>query len=141
VGALAFIAAIALLPAMTCKPVKDSAKAALILDDLRDAAESGTVYALAENSKWRINIALVQKQLEVASTQTNTFTYNDLVAIMHRLPVKELKSSEALLTITLGKIVLRHAGKEVELGNVKSMSLLAGALSEGMKSGLVFAPY
>lgn len=109
---------------------------ALLAQDLRDVAQAGTVYALAENPQWRTNIILVRDQLQNAATAPSPVTFDSLLGILQQLPVDELKSSEALLAITGARIVLRRAGRNVELGNISNIQPLAGGLAQGMTDGL-----
>lgn len=110
---------------------------ALLAQDLRDVAHAGTVYALAENPEWRDNITLVRDQLNAAATQADApLTFDSLLSILQGLPVGELKSSEALLAITSARIILRRAGRNVELGSIKNLAPLATGLAQGITDGL-----
>lgn len=108
---------------------------ALISQDLRDIAHAGTVYALAENPEWRANIGLVRDQLLTASTQDHV-TFDTLLLTLQGLPIKELKTNEALLAITAGRITLRRIGRNVELGNVANLKPIAKGLADGITDGL-----
>lgn len=110
---------------------------ALLAQDLRDVAHAGTVYALAENPEWRDNITLVRDQLRTAAGQADgPLTFDSLLSTLQGLPIKELKSSEALLAITAVKITLRRAGRNVELGNIPNVGVIATGLADGMTDGL-----
>src|SRR5688572_18983311 len=110
---------------------------ALLAQDIRDVAHAGTVYALAENPEWRVNITRVRDQILIASGDlSDPITFDSLISVLQGLPLKELKSSEALLVITGLKITLRRAGRNVELGNIASIRPIAQALADGISDGL-----
>lgn len=114
---------------------------ALLAQDLKDVAQAGTVYALAEKPEWRENIMLVRNQLTTAAGATETpLTFDSLLSVLQGLPIQELKSTEAMLAITASKITLRRVGRNVELGNIQNLSPIALALASGITEGLQTVP-
>ncbi len=113
---------------------------ALLMQDIRDVAHAGTVYALAENPQWRGNITLVRDQLNGLANTSDNVTFDSIVTTLQSLPIDELKSSEGVLLITTAKITLRRVGSNVELGNIKNVKQVAGALVAGMNEGLLYIP-
>lgn len=133
----ALISAVALVTGCATTGMNDG-DVALLAQDLRDVAHAGTVYALAENPEWRDNITLVRDQLRAQSD--GPLTFDKLLSTLQGLPIKELKSSEALLAVTTVKITLRRAGRNVELGNISNIAPLATGLADGITDGLVAVP-
>lgn len=113
---------------------------ALLAEDLRDVAREGTIYALAEKPEWRPNIIVVRDQLGTLATSPGPVTFDSLLSIIQKLPLEELKSSEARLAITAARITLRRAGRNVELGDIEKQKPLAAGLAAGITEGLNFSP-
>lgn len=110
---------------------------ALVAQDVQDVAREGTIVALSEKPEWRANITLVRDQLNAVSAQGDVVTFNDVLNIIQQLPIAELKSTEARLAITSTRIILRRAGRNVELGNIQSIRPVVIALATGISEGLV----
>lgn len=112
---------------------------ALLAEDLRDLAREGVIYALAENPDWRAHIVLVRDQLTRAATELDgPVSVTTLINILQGLPIKELQSTEGRLALTGTSIVLRRAGRNVDLGNISKLAPLADGLARGMTEGLDF---
>lgn len=131
-----------LLLAPGCASTFNEGDTALLAQDLQDLAEAGTIYALAENPKLRADIVRVRDEIAARSAQLEggPITFDELLARLNTLPVKELKSSEAVLAIAATRITLRRAGRNVELGNLPNLKPVADGLVLGMTAGLNTVP-
>lgn len=138
IGVAALLATVLFIPA--CRTAGSGGpspgEVALLLQDLRDVAQAGTVYALAERPEFRPNITVVRDQLEAVAKRNSQLTYAELLSILQGLPVKELRSSEALLSITAAKIILRRAGPNEDFDGIGDFAPVAKALADGITEGL-----
>jgi hypothetical protein len=103
------------------------------------AAFSGTSIALQEHPEWikGFNEALGDLKLIEASPKID---FTTVLAVVQRLPVKELKSPEAKLAITGGTMLLAEYSPEINqitaLDKVQEIRPIVTALREGVEQGL-----
>jgi len=108
---------------------------ALLAQDVQDVSREGTIFALAENPQWRVNVTLVRDQLNLLAAN-EVITTDSVLKIVQGLPLKELQSTEARLSITTVRITLRRAGRNVEIGNIKSIRPIVIGMATGITEGL-----
>ncbi len=102
----------------------------------RAGAYAGTAASLAEHPEWRPGFVLAQQELSGLSISTN-LDIAQIMAIVNRLPVKELHSQTAQIIITSTTLVI--SGLElppIPADKVKDLNLIAQAIAEGIKLGL-----
>ena len=103
---------------------------------VKTAAYVGTFYALKEHPEWRDGFELAASELAVLE-QSENLDFTTLVAIVHRLPVDELKSAEASVIIAGATILLsEYGGRVVPLDRLQEFQPIAKALREGIELGL-----
>lgn len=103
---------------------------------VKTAAYIGTFYALKEHPEWRDGFELAATEL-AALEMADTLDIASLVAIVHRLPVDELKSAEASVIIAGATILLsEYGGDVIPLDRIKELQPIARALREGIELGL-----
>lgn len=105
---------------------------------LKIAGQIGTGIALTEHPEWRNGFEKAVQDLKIIESG-DVVTIQHLLAIIQRLPVKELKSPNAILYIQSGILLLNEFGVPNELpleqsANVKSA---AKSLREGIEFGLL----
>lgn len=130
-----------LVPGCATTPTTEG-DTALLAADLRDLAIAGSTYALAENPNVRADIIRVRDEIasRAALLEGGPITFDELLSRLNTLPIKELKSSKAILVITTARITLRRVGRNVELGNIPNIRPIAEAIAEGMTEGLKNVP-
>lgn len=103
----------------------------------REAAQFGTSEALRGHPEWRQKF--VDAQLELKFLQTSpTLGIADLLRVINRLPVNELKSDEARIAITGARILIAGLNlPEVSAERLAQLQPIAGAISEGIGAGLL----
>lgn len=100
------------------------------------AAEEGTFFILLEHPEWRPQFALAAADLKVIE-KAERIDFPTIMAIVLRLPVKELKSTEARMAISGATILLsRYGGQGVPLDRLQQVRPIAAALREGIELGL-----
>jgi hypothetical protein len=103
---------------------------------VKTAAMVGTVYALKEHPEWRPHFVTAVSELAILEN-AETIDFPTIMAIVMRLPVKELQSDEAQLAITGATILLAGYGDRlVNLENVENVRLIAKSLREGITLGI-----
>lgn len=103
------------------------------------AGYMGTSTALTQHPEWRPHFVQAEKDLAVLEAQ-ETIDIVTLLAVMNRLPIKELKSPEARIVITTVTITIEEFnGESVALDQVKTEELrkFIHRLREGINLALL----
>lgn len=100
------------------------------------AALFGTHYTLQERPDWKPYFTAAAAELAVLET-AEKIDFNTILAVVLRLPVKELNSPDARLAIAGATILLQgYSGKIVELDKLENVRPIARALREGITLGI-----
>lgn len=99
------------------------------------AAYVGGKAYLDKNPNSRPAFELAQKEL-LSLSQAENLDWVTLLAVVNRLPVKELKNQEAQMIITVATITLSDYAGQLPLDRLKELQPLAGALAEGLTLAL-----
>lgn len=99
------------------------------------AATFGAQYALMQNPGYRPQFEIVVAQLDqmVASGNFNATTFH---GVLSTLPIKELKSPEALLAITTATVIYQRYGKSVALDDTSYVGAAVVGVRDGLKLAL-----
>jgi hypothetical protein len=101
---------------------------------IKICAYNGTYLAIIEKPEWKPAFVVAEKELRTLSASTNALDMAEVVAVVNRLPVKELKSPQARLFITNGALLLQElGGGEIPAERVASTRQVAAALADGIK--------
>jgi hypothetical protein len=97
---------------------------------------------LTENPKIRNGVIKAVDDLKVLENGTNNITINDVLLIVQRLDIKELKSSRGVLYISSGLLLLTSFNVPTALPLEQSNSIrgIAGALERGLTIALNSVP-
>lgn len=130
--------ALALLASFTaCTTVNgvrqpDIARIALVT---REAASIGTQEALLVHPEWLPYFAIAHAELRTLAT-SETISVTDILGIIGRLPVKELKSQAARVSIEGAQLLIVASGfSEVNAERVAQLKPIVEALYLGMEAG------
>lgn len=104
--------------------------------DARDIGEFGTRVALLENANFRKELDYTVLGLKELELLPDPLTVDALVNVLARLPVKELQTEKAQLFILGGKVIIRRAAGNVQLGTL-GIRPIVEALRAGMEAGLL----
>lgn len=107
-----------------------------LVADARDIGEFGTRLALLENANFRKELDYTVLGLKELELLPDPLTVDALVNVLARLPVKELQTEKAQLMILGGKVIIRRAAGNVQLGTL-GIRPIVEALRAGMESGLL----
>lgn len=100
------------------------------------AAYVGTSEYLTQHPEAADKFVLAANELDRLANAT-TFDWVDVMAVVHRLPVKELQSPRARLAITVATIVLEEYGAApVSLDQLNQWRPVVAALRDGIRLGL-----
>lgn len=99
------------------------------------AAFTGTSYAMIEHPEWRPAFTDAEKELKFIEAQP-TIDFATIMAVVMRLPVKELKSEKAVLAITAGTMLLYQYGDSLPIDQIENLRPIVVALREGIALGL-----
>lgn len=105
---------------------------------IKYAAFTGTAISLDEHPEWRSQFNEVRMNLEVIEQQS-IIDFTLVMAIVYRLPIKELKSSEARIIITAATMLLQDFGGSVDLSTEKIKPVVT-ALKDGIALGMLATP-
>jgi hypothetical protein len=130
-----------------CKTVTDPATGethsapdtAKIASLVKVAAYVGTSEGLRVHPEWREGFTAAADSLMLLET-ADTLDLADIMAIVDKLPVKQLKSEKAVLLITSGTILLQELGGDILPLDASQLQPLAKALREGVQLGLGQTP-
>lgn len=129
---LTILASIALLAGCATTPESELKN---LVADARDIGEFGTRVALMENPNFRKQLDYTVLGLKELEALPDPITIDSLVGVLSRLPVKELQTEKAQLYILGGRVIIRRAAGNVQLGTLGIRPIVA-ALREGMETGL-----
>lgn len=99
------------------------------------AAFVGTREFLLEHPESRTGFETARDELLFLETQ-ETLDWVTLLAVVQRLPVKELKSPQAQLIISAGIILLSDYGGSLPTDKISELKPLAKSIREGIELGL-----
>lgn len=100
------------------------------------AAYVGTAAALQQKPAWRPGFVTAVAELK-ALEASETIDFVTLLAIVNRLPIKELKSPEAVLIISGATLVLQeYGGQLVDIGQIEKIRPIVTAIRQGVELGL-----
>lgn len=106
---------------------------------IKTAAYIGTAYALADHPEWRTGFTEAATDLALIE-QMDAIDFAMVLAIVHRLPVKELRSSKAAILITSATILLSDYGGSLPLDQLDKIRPVVKAMREGIELGLGSPP-
>lgn len=107
---------------------------------VREAATLATQEALQDQPRWRPAFVTVSSELNSLSTRTNV-TVLDLVNALNRLPLSEMKSDTARLSIAGARLLIALAGwSDVEVVQTTQVIPVIVALRDGIQAGLELVP-
>lgn len=102
---------------------------------VKAVAYLGTALALQQHPEYRMGFTLAVEQLKVIETQ-DTIDFATVLAIVHRLPVKQLEGQNAVLYITAATLLLDDLGGSLDLSKVEKIRPYVTGLREGIELGL-----
>lgn len=101
----------------------------------REAAAQGTEEALIQHPEWLQGFKYAHAEL-AALEKMDTIRASDLLKIIGRLPIQELKSDEARIAIRGARLVIALAGwSEIDAERVQQIRPIVTAIREGMEEG------
>lgn len=102
---------------------------------LKVAAQIGGAIILTENPELRPGFLRAIEDLKVIESGTNTVSVHDVLAIIQRADIKELKSPQAALYVNSAILLLNEFGvpTEVPLEQSAQAKAYARALREGLE--------
>ena len=104
---------------------------------VREAATLAPQEALSQRPDWRGAFEIVQKELSLLSVKTNV-TVLDLLGVLDRLPINEMKSDTARLSIAAARLTIALAGwSDVEIVRVEQVQTVIVALHDGVSTGML----
>lgn len=106
-----------------------------VAGSVKIAAFTGTSYALIEHPEWRQAFTDAEKELRFIEAQP-TIDFATIMAVVTRLPIKELKSEKAVLSITAGTLLLYQYGDSLLIDEIENLRPIVVALREGIALGL-----
>lgn len=119
-------------PDGTTETAPDIERIALVA---KEAATMGTEEALRVHPEWLPRFQLARREL-VGLVAGPTITAAQLLDIMARLPVKELQSNAAKISIRSARIVIAGAGwSVVPEDRLRQLCPVALAIAEGIEAG------
>lgn len=117
-------------PVATAKRIQSAAKV---------AAYVGTWEFIHQKPEARAAFQTAHDELVFLESQ-ETIDLVTLLAIVHRLPVKELKSPQAQLIIGASMLLLSDYAGSLPVGDMATLKPLVSAIREGIALGLAAAP-
>lgn len=120
----------------TGERVPDTQKIAGIV---KVAAYVGTSEGLKAHPEWRTGFETAAVALGTLET-AETLDMADILAVVDKLPLKQLKSDKAVLLITSGTILLQELGGSIIPLDTSQLQPIAKALREGVQLGLGQTP-
>lgn len=104
---------------------------------LEVAAYTGTIIAVQEHPEWRPHFVLAHQEL-AALEFSEGLNLNKVLDIVNRLPIKELKSKEATIVITSGRLLLARYNRNlvVDADTMANILTITSALRAGLGEAL-----
>lgn len=106
-----------------------------IAPTIRVAAYMGTAYAVAEHPEWRPGFEQAVIDLTVIE-QAPTIDLATILAVVARLPIKQIQNSKATILITGAIILLSDYGASLPPDQMEKLRPIVKALREGIELGL-----
>lgn len=103
---------------------------------VKAVAYLGTALALQQHPEYRQGFVLAVSELKLIETQ-DKIDFATVLAIIHRLPVKQLEGQNAVLYITAATLLLDDLGGSLDLSKVEKVKPYVIGLREGIELGLV----
>lgn len=103
---------------------------------VKTAAYVGTHYALVKHPEWKQDFELAANELR-GLENSETIDFVTILAIINRLPIKELKSDNAAIVVTSATILLsEYGGRIVPVEQVAKAKPIAAAIRQGIELAL-----
>jgi len=102
---------------------------------VKAVAYLGSALALQQHPEYRPGFTIAVEQLKVIESQEQ-IDFATVLAIVHRLPVKELKGQNAVLYITAATLLLDDLGGSLDLAKVEKIKPYVTGLRQGIELGL-----
>lgn len=132
-------APVVVLPLLSgCASLNDglsSSNAQRIQTSVKLAAYLGTSAYLTKNPQTRPAFVIARDELVALSTADNIDAVT-LLAIVNRLPIKELNGDQSKIIITAATIILSDFAGQLQLDQLKQLQPIAAAMAEGITLGL-----
>lgn len=140
INLLSIVAATSIL--VGCTTVPTETQQARIESGVKVAAQVGTQIVLMEKPELKSGFVKASADLKVLAVSTNAIGIQDVLAVVQRLDVKELKSPRAALYITSGVLLINELGvpQTIPLEQSQSIRGVAKALSDGIDFALATLP-
>lgn len=106
---------------------------------VKTAAYIGTAYSLAEHPEWRPGFVEARNDLALVE-QVETIDFALVLAIVHRLPIKEIQNSKAAILVTGAIILLSDYGASLPPDQMEKVRPIVKAMREGIELGLGTPP-
>ena len=133
---IALIAAPVIFTGCTTTGTPDGQSQQVRLNGLvKMAAYLGTTEALRQHPEWRMGFELAHNELK-ALEGAEKLDFVAVLAIVNRLPVKELKSDRATMFITAGTILLNEQLQQIDFSKIEKLRPTVISLREGIGLGL-----
>jgi hypothetical protein len=98
---------------------------------IRAAAFTGTALALRDHPEWRKGFEEAASDLAIIE-QAEVIDFPLVLAIVQRLPVSELRSSDAAIIITGATILLSDFNSSIPLDQIEKLRPVVSALRQGI---------
>lgn len=99
------------------------------------AAYVGSAEYLRANPETRPAFVLAKTEL-IKLSQAENLDWVTLLAVVNRLPIKQLENERAKMIVTVATITLSDYAGQLPLDRLKELQPLAGALAEGLTLAL-----
>lgn len=129
------IAPVAVLPLVSGCSTLSGENGQRIKTSVKLAAYLGTSAYLQKHPETRPAFVIARDELVALSTADNIDAVT-LLAIVNRLPIKELEGEQSKIIITAATIILSDFAGELQLDQLKQLQPIAAALAEGITLGL-----
>jgi hypothetical protein len=106
-----------------------------LVTSVKVAAYTGTAVGLADHPEWRRGFEEAHADLALIE-QAEVIDFVFVLAVVQRLPVKELKSDKAAILITAATILLSDYGGSLPLDRLEELRPVVKAMREGIGLGL-----
>lgn len=116
-----------------CQTTPDNSQR--IASAVKVAAYVGTAAYLADHPDKRVDFERAHYELEFIE-RTEVIDFATVLAIVNRLPVKELKSDDARLIITGATILLADYAGQLRLDQLEQLRPIVKAMKDGIALGL-----
>ena len=135
--ALAACLAVAIIATSGCATTMSQTTQQRVVIGVKLAASIGGAEILVEHPDWRVHFQRAADDLKIIEAG-DTVSISQVIAIVQRLPVKELHSPRAVLYANTGVLLLNEVGvaTELPLEQSKDVKAVAAALREGIENAL-----